>query len=83
MSENIYSDLWAEVLTSESESKRIYIHQEGTIYNLAKTLILPNLLCAKRLRDYLDKVCKENKQYFKDVGEPLNVPKIKKKVRSR
>ena len=76
MSEDIYSDLWAEVLISEGGTKRVHIHQQGTIYT--KPLILPNLLAVKRLRDYLDKICKKNKKYFINVGEPLEKKKIKK-----
>ncbi len=75
MNEEIYSDLWAEVLVSEAGDKRVYIHQKGTIYS--KSLILPNLLAAKRLIDYLYKLCSKNKDYFKRVGEPL--PKLNQK----
>ena len=78
MSEKIYSDMWAEVLVSELGDKRIYIYQEGTIYSLAKTLILPNLLAVKRLKDYLDKICKKNEKYFRNVGEPLEKTKKEK-----
>jgi hypothetical protein len=69
MSENIYSDIWAEVLITEGEDKRVYIHQEGSLYTLA--LVLPNLLAVKNLRDYLDKIvkAKENKEYYRRIGE--------------
>lgn len=77
MSKNIYGDLWAEILLSESGAKRVYIHQGGTMYT--KPLILQNLLAVKRLRDYLDEICKKNKKYFKNVGEPLK--KLKKSGR--
>jgi len=71
MTESIYSDLWAEILVSECGDKRIYIHQGGFISS--KALILENLLCAKKLRDYLDKIikAKENKEYFKQCGEKI------------
>lgn len=69
MVKDIYSDLWAEQLISEIGDIRVYLYKRG---NKDKPdLILENLLCAKRLRDYLDKLIKKHKKYFERVGEPL------------
>ena len=69
MVEDIYSDLWAEQLTSELGDIRVFLYKKGGRDN--PDLILENLLCAKRLRDYLDKLIKKHKKYFQQVGEPL------------
>ena len=59
MRRNVYNAIWLEVLTNESDDKRVYIYDGTGRYN--PKLILPNLLAVKNLRDHLNKIIKENK----------------------
>ncbi len=62
---DIYSDIWAEVLTTELGEKRIQIYdREATSRN--PTLVIPNLVAVKNLRNYLNDIIKDNKKYFKE-----------------
>jgi len=53
----IYSDIEGEVLTTELETKLVYIYDEclGSPRKNPK-LILPNKLAVEKLRDYLNDV---------------------------
>lgn len=68
MSDRIYSDIWAEKLKTEAGEEQVYIHDGTNRYR--PNLILPNLLAVKKLRDYLDKICSEqkNKKTIKKYG---------------
>lgn len=63
----IYSDIWAEVLTTELGDKRIQIYNGTTTSN--PSLVLPTLLAMKKLNDYFNEIIKDNKDYFERVGE--------------
>ncbi len=65
MSKNIYSDIRAELLETEIGSKRLYIY-DGTGIN-HPTLVLPNLLAIKNLRDYLNEIIEDNPKYFENL----------------
>lgn len=68
---NIYSDIQAYIMTSESGDTEVFIiDRNGSSYN--PNLILPNLLAAKRLYDYLGNLIAQNPKYFKLVGEHVS-----------
>jgi hypothetical protein len=67
----IYSDIQAYQMTSESGNIEIFIiDSNGSQYK--PNLIIPNILAAKRLRDYLDELCRKNKKYLRSIGESVN-----------
>jgi len=70
MVKRIYSDIMAEVLIEELDGKRVHIWDEDSNYK-NPSLVLPNLLAIKRLRDYLDKLIRKYPKYFEKVGEPI------------
>jgi len=57
MSEDIYSDIWGEVLYKKGIGSRIYLY-DGTGYK-EPALILSNKLAVEKLIDYLTKSLKE------------------------
>ena len=57
---DIYSDVWGEYVTTELKEKRVYIYDRTTSRN--PTLVLPNIIAIKALRNYLNKVIKEDKK---------------------
>lgn len=56
---DIYSDIRGEEVTTELGEKRIYIYDLNTSRN--PNLVLPNLCAVKELRNYLNKILKNNK----------------------
>ena len=67
MSKDIYSNIWAEILIDEElGGKRVYIYDHTPRGN--SSLVLPNLLAIKKLRDYLDNIVNKNKKYYKNIG---------------
>ncbi len=75
----IYSGIDAEVLTTATDEKMLYIYDldhSGGRYQ--PNLILPNLLAMKKLRDYLDAIVQKHPEYFKKVGEPLEKRVVKR-----
>ena len=75
LSKNIYSDIRGEILKDELGDIRLYLYNQNGISK--PSLILPNLLAIKRLRDYCEKIIKKYPKYFERIGEPID-----KKVKS-
>ena len=59
--ETIYSDLRAEVLTTELGERFVQIYDTGSTRR-NPTLVLPNILCAVMLHDYLDKIIQKSRK---------------------
>lgn len=77
--EKIYSGIDAEILTTESKDKMLYVYDTdhgSNRYN--PNLILPNLLAMKKMRDLLDSIIQQHPGYFKNAGEPLEKRLAKK-----
>lgn len=69
----IYSDIEASVQTTEGQDKVILItDHNGSRYR--PNLILPNILAVWKMRNYLDKVVKDNADYCERAGIPTEVP---------
>lgn len=58
---DIYSDIWAETVTTEVGSKRMYLY-DATNGIRNPNLVLPNMEAIKRLRNYLNAIIKEEKK---------------------
>ena len=70
MGKYIYSDIRGEILKDELGDVRLYLYNQGGISK--PSLVLPNLLAIKKLRDYCQEIIKKYPKYFEKVGEPIN-----------
>jgi hypothetical protein len=69
MSEDIYSELWGEVLVDELGNVRTYLYDGANRSH--PTLVINNLLEALMLRNFLDRIVKKHKEYFKKTGHKV------------
>lgn len=66
MSNNIYSDLWGEVLENRTYNRTFVQLYDGNGSRYNPNLILGNMFCVEKLRDFLNEVLEKFKPKKED-----------------